>query len=197
MNKIAVLLTVLLLIFGTSVISEESVGNNKIAKKLEEMREASLKEMKLSNYPPESIKGFNKKESHTPADHTLDVWEAEAGWLTFWEASNSGYEVNYHDLMVDVYKFSTEEKARRAIINEMETVSGEISFASLHGLPYMVVTWWHEGTKSVDVFIGYHQEKMIILIQVSKDVMDDKVPPDQLLQEAKRAFRAIVAKGRQ
>jgi len=196
-KKIAVTLIVFTLIcgsLGVSKVEAEKVG--RITKKLEELREASLKEMNLSDYPPKNIDGFDKKESHQPSNTTLSVWGADAGWLTFWEASNSGYEVNYHDLMIDVYKFDTKNKASNAIINEMRSY-GEISIESLNGLPVMMVTWEHEDSNSVDTFIGYYQENIVILIQASKDVMDGSVSPDQLLQKVKRAFRAIAAKGRQ
>ena len=195
MNKIAVLLTVLLLIFGTSVISEESVDNNKIAKKLEEMREASLKEMKLSNYPPGSIRKFDRKKSHTADDLTLDVWKAEAGWLTLLKASKKSHEVSYHALRIDTFMFSTEEKARKTIIDEMEFY-GQIKVETIQGFPVMEVTWKNEENGEADAFIGYHQGKKIIFIQVFKTVINGTISPNALLREAKRAFRAIVVKGR-
>jgi len=196
-KKIAVTLIVFTLIcgsLGVSKVEAEKVG--RITKKLEEMREASLKEVKLSNYQPGSIRKFDRKKSHTADDLTLDVWKAEAGWLTLWKASKKSHEVSYHALRIDTFMFSTEEKARKTIIDEMEFY-GQIKVETIQGFPVMEVTWKNEENGEADAFIGYHQGKNIIFIQVFKTVINGTISPNASLREAKRAFRAIAAKGRQ
>lgn len=196
MKKIALCLVILLLIFGSLTATVGQIANGStIKEQVKEKRTASLPEMSLKSYVPEKIKGFTKTESSRPDDTTLKVWGADSGWLESWEEPNLPYDVTFHDLLIDVYKFDTKAKAkaRTAIIEEIKSY-GEVSVETLRGLPLMVTTWKHDykNSESADAFIGYYQDNLVIFVEVSKQVMDGSVASAQLLKEGKQVFRAIM-----
>lgn len=172
--------------------SKEVTEGSSIGEKVEAKRKSSLPERSLKSYIPNRMEGFTDKESYRPDETTLEVWGAESGWLLSWEVSGLPLDVTYHDLLIDMYKFSAKDKAKKAIIEEMKSY-GEVSVETIKGLPIMVVTWKqeYENGESADAFIGYHQDQLIIFIQVSKQVMDGSVSSDQLVEEAKGIFRTI------
>lgn len=200
MKKVAVTLAIFLLIFGSLTISVGQIakGSN-IKEKVEEERTASLQEMDLSDYIPKNIEGFDEEDSWSADDDALGVWDAESGRLSWWGASDTSDDVNYHNLRIDLYKFDTNEEASEAIIDGMKKY-GEVSVETLEGFPLMIATGEHEyeDGNGASVYIGYYQDDFIISIRLNKEMTDDTASSDQLdqlLEEGEQAFRAIVEQG--
>jgi len=165
---------------------------NDIELKIEANRESSLAEVELQSYIPSKIEGFENVEENSIDSTTLDIWGAESGRYVFYEPPSIPYEVTYHDIMIDFYKFKNSEKAREAIVNEMK-LTGEVSVEIVDGFPVMVVEREHEyeNSNAADALLGFYQGGLIILVEASKEVLDGTVSSDQMLQEAKQAFLAI------
>lgn len=176
---------------------EKGTGGSKKASNIEKIIEAkrtySLPEMDLENYIPDRIQGFTNKESFQMDEAMLESTGAESGLMMDWEASVIPDNVFYHDLLLTILKFSTKDKAKNTIINFMNRFEN-VNVDTIEGLPVMVSTREDESDES-EATIGYYQERLVIYLTVIKEFMDDgTVNVNQLLEEAKGAFRDIIRK---
>ncbi len=177
---------------------EKGTGGSKKASNIEKIIEAkrtySLQEMNLENYIPDRIEGFTNKESFQMDEAMLEsVGGAESGWTADWEASVIPDNVFYHDLALTILKFSTKDKAKNGIINVMSRFEN-VKVDTIEGLPVMVIST-REDESEATAMIGYYQERLVIHLGVDKEFLDDgTVNVNQLLEEAKGAFRDIIKK---
>ena len=101
--------------------------------------------------------------------------------------------------MIDIYKLSDKDKAREAIIDEIKLWGG-VSTETLEGFPVMIAVEEHdyENTNGADVLLGYYQDEILIYIKVKKEIFEGTdssegtVSSNNLLKEARQAFRAII-----
>jgi hypothetical protein len=175
---------------------EKGTGGSKKASNIEKIIEAkrtySLQEMDLENYIPDRIEGFTNKESLQMDEAMLESVGAKSGLMLDWEASVIPDNVFYHDLMLTILKFSVKDKAKNGIINAMNRFEN-VNVDTIEGLPVMVST--REDESEATTTIGYYQERLAIYLTVTKEFMDNStVNVNQLLEEAKGAFRDIIRK---
>ena len=182
-------LVLTIFISGSGALTEKE-----IEKQLQAKRSSSIPEKEaLSDYIPENLKGFSKVESRSAQDIDLEVWGAESGWLSFWEQAEIPFEVNFHDITIDLYRFKSKEEARDSIIQEMK-ITGEVDVETEEGLPIMLVAeeYDFDTANGADAYLGFHQDNLVILIHSMKEVTEGTVSSDLLLEEAKRAFKEMV-----
>lgn len=160
----------------------------------------TLPNLAAQDYLPGSIPGMTRTNLTSPEPATRKAIPGlQGGVQSAWSPrGGTPLGIALVDLTLDIYQFDSAENAR-GFLTEVFPASGESSSETLVGLPVTITreTLDVGDLNHGEVTLDYRQGAVVIRIKAVREVKGEPVSMEEVAQDARGAFQAVVDHVRQ